>query len=200
MSITYEPRPGTVAWRALAHLGTMPPGTEMMTSALAEAIGLAANNLSPNLEPALAAGRIFRRQRDNHVRSPFFWSLTDNGRRPQLDLRKPLLNGEAHDAGEAPAQAPNPEGAAAAASGPATAEETTHRGAGRVCAAAPPARAGDDATLDGGQPPPRMGLRIALWSDGTLQVQRDGAELALLSAHEVEQLMGYIHELRVMLE
>lgn len=47
--------------------------------------------------------------------------------------------------------------------------------------------------------PPASPMRIALWSDGTLQVQRDGAELALLSAEEVEQLLGYIHQLRVTL-
>lgn len=247
MSITYEPRPGTVAFRALAHLGTLPPGTEMMTSALAEAIGLAANHLSPNLEPALSAGRVFRRQRDNHVRSPFFWSLTDN-RRPPLDLRKPLLNGEAYDAGEAPAQAPNPEGAAAAASIPpelgsqhvvkataarpdATARETQANASpvGGPMGVVQPSAAGhvgDDqrrgpaavgAQVDGcrapechagvcsGHPqrdqlsPPASPMRIALWSDGTLQVQRDGAELALLSAEEVEQLLGYIHQLRVTL-
>ena len=74
----YTPRPGTVAYRALAHLETLPRGAELMTSALGEAIGISGNNLRPNLDAALGAGLVFRRQRDNHVRSPWFWSLTDH--------------------------------------------------------------------------------------------------------------------------
>lgn len=77
MRADYSPAPGTTAYRVIAHMETLPAGAEVMTSALAEAIGVPANNLTPCLEAAVNAGKLFRRQRDNHVRSPYWWSLTD---------------------------------------------------------------------------------------------------------------------------
>lgn len=56
----------------------LPPGAELMTTALAEAIGVPYNNLTPCLEAAAREGLIYRRQRDTHVRSPMWWSLTDH--------------------------------------------------------------------------------------------------------------------------
>jgi len=84
----YAPAPGTTAYRALAHLESLLPGAELMTSALAEAIGVSPLNVGPCLEAALKHGLVFRRQRDNHVRSPFWWSLQDHGGRPKADIRK----------------------------------------------------------------------------------------------------------------
>jgi hypothetical protein len=75
--MSYEPRPGTVAFRALAYLETLPQGAEATTSQITEALGLAPTQLQACLEPPLANGRIFRRQRDDHPRSPWWWSLTD---------------------------------------------------------------------------------------------------------------------------
>lgn len=79
----YEPKPGTVAFKVLAYLETLPHGAEVMTSKLAEAIGEPANNVTPCLEAARRAGRLFRRQRDDHVRSPFWWGLTDRSAMPR---------------------------------------------------------------------------------------------------------------------
>lgn len=87
----YAPAPGTLAFRALAHLATLPAGTELMTSALAEAINAPPVNVIPCLDVALKHGLVFRRQRDNHVRSPFWWGLTDRSKEPKADLRKPAL-------------------------------------------------------------------------------------------------------------
>lgn len=75
--MSYTPPPGTVAFRAIAHLETLPRGAELMTSALAEAIGCDGKNIVPSLDAALGAGLVFRRQRDPHRTSPMWWSLTD---------------------------------------------------------------------------------------------------------------------------
>jgi hypothetical protein len=87
----YAPQPGTVAFRAIAHLETLPRGAELMTSALAEAIGCEGRNIAPSMEAALAAGLIYRRQRDNHVRSPMWWSLVDYSALPKVDIRNPAV-------------------------------------------------------------------------------------------------------------
>lgn len=89
--MSYTPQPGTVAFRAIAHLETLPRGAELMTSALAEAIGCDGKNIVPSLEAALASGLVFRRQRDNHLRSPMWWSLVDHGARPKMDIRRPAV-------------------------------------------------------------------------------------------------------------
>jgi hypothetical protein len=89
--MSYEPAPGSTAYRAIAHLQSLPPGAELMTSALAEAIGSEGKNIVPPLEVALASGLIFKRQRDTHVRSPMWWSLTDHGARPKVDIRQPAV-------------------------------------------------------------------------------------------------------------
>ena len=184
----YQPQPGTVAFRALAHLETLPPGAEMMTSALAEALRVDGSNLTPCLESALKAGRIFRRQRDNHVRSPFWWSLTDHGAKPRTDIRKPAVPEIEIPRFTVPVEAPHtPKGAAGGSCRPATAKETTNgRGAG------PAGAAGDDARHAVGPAAPGS-LRLALWSDGTLQIQRAGGhEPLLFSAAETQQIVGYL--------
>lgn len=275
--MSYRPIPGTVAFRALAHLETLPKGAELMTSALAEAIGCDGRNIVPSLETALAAKLVFRRQRDTHVRSPMWWSLVEHKRQPQ-DIRMPavpVLDTEAAQAGparngsqkpdggaasfpgaragrETPQEGANraatrfegngskgpdatdrearskvmapegpesptgrgtngapalgaapaflraePEGAAAIAGGPATAEETTHRGAVRAHAPSCAARAGDDAKpAVGAAAPDGQTTRFAMWSNGVLQIERKtvagAAELVLLSREETRALVSYL--------
>lgn len=181
MSGGYTPAPGSVAFRALAYLETLSPGAELLTSALAEALGTEGRNISPCMEPALAAGLVFRRQRDTHMRSPFWWSLVDHGRAPKIDIRKPAVPvavrasiPEARDSQQVlKATAARPD---------ATARETPAIASpgGGPMGAVQPAAAG------------HAGLRIALWSDGTLQVQRGSADLVLFTREEVEQLVDYL--------
>jgi hypothetical protein len=102
--MSYDPKPGTVAYRALAYMQTLPEGTEVLTSQIAEALGMPANHLGPCLQTALTHGVIRGRQRDPHRTAPVWWSLAD----PR--------NTE-------------PEGAAAIAGRPEKAKETTRRGA-----------------------------------------------------------------------
>lgn len=99
--MSYEPRPGTVAFRALAYLETLPQGAEATTSQITEALGLAPTQLQACLEPPLANGRIFRRQRDDHPRSPWWWSLTDFSALPKAPRPAAVPF-------EVPAQTPEP--------------------------------------------------------------------------------------------
>jgi hypothetical protein len=39
------------------------------------------------------------------------------------------------------------------------------------------------------------GLRVALWSDGQLQIQRGVAEVILLSREETEHLVAYLERM-----
>lgn len=237
--MSYSPAVNSVAWRAIAHLETLPRGAELMTSALAEAIGCDGKKIVPSLEAALASGLVFRRQRDNHVRSPMWWSLVDHGARPKVDIRRPAVpvaNGHAelhvptfkdanagdarqHSGSEA-AQSPHddstgpvaastptngrpparnghaePEGAAAIAGRAERPKETTQRGAVQAHAPSCAARAGDDAKPAVGAAAPE-GFRCALWSNGTLQIERStvagAAELVLLSREETRQLVAYL--------
>ena len=89
---SYTPRPGTVPFRVLAYLETLEHGAEVSTSGLSAALNLPVNNVMPCLMAALAAGKVFRRQKDDsHPRSPFFWSLVDHGpgrRHPSVPLER----------------------------------------------------------------------------------------------------------------
>lgn len=85
---SYEPRPGTVAYRVLAYLETLPKGAEVTASRLAEEIGTPADNIRPCMQPAINAGAIFVRQKDEHVRSPFWYSLTDHSSAPRAPVQR----------------------------------------------------------------------------------------------------------------
>jgi hypothetical protein len=93
-----------------------------------------------------------------------------------------------------------PEVAAAIAGGPSTAEETAQRGAVRAHAPSCAACAGDDAKPAVGAAATE-GLRLALWSDGTLQLERrtvgGAAELVLFTADETRQLVAYLERMAV---
>jgi len=165
------------------HLHSLPVGSEMMTSALADAIQCPVLNLPPNLEAPLKHGLIFRRQRDDHPRSPYWWSATDNTALPKV----------ARTMVEVPAGAD---------------ESDTHRRDSQHVLKAEAAR--PDATdreipaataspvggpTGAGQPaaagPAGAQLRIALWSDGTLQIER-AAGLVLFTKAEARQIVGYL--------
>lgn len=224
MTAAYTPEPGTVAFRVLAYLETLPKGTEVMTSALAEALGLEGRNVAPCLETALAKSVVFRRQRDTHVRSPFWWSLTDysaipKAERPVLEVpqvertrRKDLKALDAgHQAGGEAAQAPH-----VVEPGPAAASTPTN---GRLPARTDPRRGPDTgAQVDGCRAPERHagpcsgrlqqdqtslpaspnGMRIALWSDGWLELHGlsvTGAGFARLAPEQTRQLVAYLERL-----
>jgi DNA-binding transcriptional ArsR family regulator len=78
---TYTPKPGGAAAMALAHLQGLEHGAEVMTSRLAEAIGLPPATMTPSLQGLLDAGLVFRRQKERrYPKAPFFWSLVDHSK------------------------------------------------------------------------------------------------------------------------
>lgn len=74
--MSYEPHPGTIAYRALVWLRGQPAGTEVTSSMWAEAIDSDGNTLTMSLKPALHHGLIKQRTRDGATR-PFWFSLGD---------------------------------------------------------------------------------------------------------------------------
>lgn len=170
MTADYEPRPGTVAFRALAYLETLPQGAEVTTSQITEALGLAPTQIQACLEAALSNGRIFRRQRDDHPRSPWWWSLTDFSALPKAP-RPAAVPFELVDevpvfvkpAASAPAPAPEP---------------------------APPARQKRPAPRieEGPTTKDDLGFRACLWTNGVLQIEREPGDLLLIAPPHVEQL------------
>ena len=105
--MTYEPRPGTVAFRALAHMELLHKGSEIPSGTLANALGIETGALITSLVPAVNARAIFRRQKGGHVRSPVFWSLVDHNepkgaagaaRRPET-VKETTQAADAHNVG-----------------------------------------------------------------------------------------------------
>jgi hypothetical protein len=253
--MSYEPKPGTVPERALQHLRTLPPGTEVMTSRLAEAIGHPPNNLLMCLETALKHGAVFRRQKDEHARSPFWWSLVDHAKKPratlppvalstddeddappaaaeikpadaftrlataQLGKQKPWLPiedtpqqganrdpsaGQSHGAGEsessagrgmngAPALGAAPVFPPMQASRAGPASDGSQKPNGRAHGSSTAAvRAGSDSAADES---PSDEFRIALWSDGVLDIRRPGGHLTRFTKAEARAIVNYLESI-----
>ena len=111
--MAYEAKPGSVAQRVISYLETLAPGAEVMTSPIAEAIGIEPTLLSSSLIAAVAHGAVFRRQRLPGVRAPVWWSLVDHsgGTRPAVAASAPPVAG----ARKVPEPAPEPPSAVTAA-------------------------------------------------------------------------------------
>jgi hypothetical protein len=89
--VSYDPRPGTVAWKALQHLETLPAGAEILGSKLAEAIGAEAYQIQPCMLSLIAANMAYRRQKDDHPRSPWWYSLTDYSQIPRAPVQRVVV-------------------------------------------------------------------------------------------------------------
>jgi hypothetical protein len=198
----YGPAPGTVAYRALAHLQALPRGAEVMTSVLAEALNTDGYRLTPCLEAPLKHGLLFRRQRDTHPRSPFWWSLTDHGGSAHgggdaAGLEDPARKmqawrKEAQCNGSSQPEEPEVPAVAAAVDAPdmvpteVPLDADQRRNDGKTDNAnghAASERVAADASC---------GMRIALWSDGVLQLERGADDQMLLSSDEIGQLLRYL--------
>ncbi len=240
VTATYNPPPGSTPYRVLAYMETLPAGAEIMTSALAEALGLEGKNVAPCLETALANGRIFRRQRDTHVRSPYWWSLTDysaipKAERPVLEIpntppkganrvrqvlkaegaspdatdseaRSKVMAAEGSERPTARGENVAPALGAAPAFIPPESPRVGAMGAGQPADAGP---AGEAPQLTGAEaqdfldrvlkskPAPAVDAapegptRFALWSDGTLHIQRPRSGF-VLTVEESRALVAYL--------
>lgn len=210
--IDYVPKPNSVAARAIAYLESLPPGTEMMTSALAEAINVPGGNMAPNLEAPLTHGLLYRRQRDTHVRSPWWWSLTNYRAQPKAAWPpKPAApaaaqpsgarNTERHPKGDQPRSERGREGME-----PQACESAGGRGTnGAPALATPPHDASPvGGPMGAGQPaaagpikassPGTPQMRVALWSDGALVIVR-GVETMALQPEETRALVRYLERM-----
>ena len=178
--MSYEPKPGTAPDRAIKHLRELGEDVEIMSSSLAKAIGIEPKQLPGMMGSALRAGAVYNRRRDTERGiTAVYWSIADQERRLGIDLQRqfPRLF-EGAKAQSEPERTPDQ----------APVKEQPPR-VERAPAAPPATSIKDD-------------LRIALWSDGTLQIQRNtvggAADLVLFSRAETQQIVAYLD--KVLLE
>lgn len=87
MPTPYKPQPGTVAYRILGWLEAQGETREFTSAQIAEALDIPAQTLGSYMEQSVAAGLVFRRQKDRtHPRAPVFWSLTNHGLRQRMEM------------------------------------------------------------------------------------------------------------------
>ena len=207
-------KPGSIAHRAISWMRAQGQGEEFLTSALAESLNVSPAGVIFALEQALAQGLVQRRQKQPGTRSPFWWSVAPASALPGyltqstqgLDLQWNMAgvpkcaepdaedpNDDAQPPAPAPAPtpAPTPEpvqcAVPAAVDPPRTVEESWQRRASapqqqRAMAVAHPPRVP-------GVPRP---FRAALWSDGALLIDVDGAVVVLSpdQAQQIRKLMN----------
>lgn len=207
--MSYDPRPDSVAFRALAHMELLHKGSEITSGVLAVALGVDANGMAAQLAACVEHGLIFRRQKGGHLRSPVFWSLVDRSKKTngngyiEGQGSQHVLKAEAHvpDATdrEPPAIASPSVGsmgagktADAAPDGELTLRQIIAK-RGRI-ALTRRAHAPKPEVKKHTSTPPKLALdlRIALWSDGTLEIRRTPDDLVLFTADEARAIVDYL--------
>lgn len=212
---TYEPHRGSIPARAIAHLKSLPAGTEIASGPFADVLDVDINSLSALLAVPERHGVLRKRQinRLNH------WSLGDGKPLQQRDRDE--------DEAEPPARVrrggvslleipaavttsrvrPEPAPAAPATAptsawrprpdfdrlgAPALASTDTPR-EGAQAAQAPVTSSGrGGATPNDGTSPQR--LRLALWSDGTLEIHR-GTTPVVFTPDETRAIVRYLERM-----
>jgi hypothetical protein len=172
----YEPRPGTTAQRVIAYLQLQPPGTELLTSQLGDALGVPPLNIPPCLAPALSAGLLRQRKKNGHSRAPAYWSLGDHA------AGEPATNG-AHAAPVADEEVPAP---------PPPQPHPAGNGSIPIIAFARDRALRERDRRTPTATPQPTGLRVALWSDGALVIERNAFFVASLTADETRHLVEYL--------
>lgn len=188
----YEPRPGSLADRAISHLQGLPRGTELTTATLAAAIQATPLNVRTSLEFAKARGALFCRQKGGHARSPLFWSLVDHGSEPGWAPVMDAASQHMKRAVDRIAELPAPDSQHVVKAEPARADATD-----RETPAIASPRGGAKGSGQPAAAGPAGELRIALWSDGQLQIQRNGGDLVVFSRDETRQLVAYLDAIAV---
>lgn len=229
----YQPQPGTIPARTIAHLKTLGPGAELTTAQLCEEIGTQDNGFHSCMGPALRADLVRVGKKAGQRFS--YWSLGEGKPAPEPDPEpeeeeattpaKPsawafppksvfelaeATTGascvvEKQEAKPKPAPAPKPANALGWSPAPPAAGPVDPVGAEEIAdavmasAAHPVAAQPDAQQLDAyfkalhltDEPKDELCV-FALWSDGRLQLQRSGQELALLSVDETRALLRYL--------
>ena len=178
--MTYEFQPGTIPWRVREHFKTLPAGAEISTAELTAAIGHEGLMLGPYLKTAIAHGE-FKSRREGRLA---YWRLGDG--RPPV---RPTIDGEEDD-DDKPARPParQPKQRKAAAAEPASPRRSVA-----------PERA--ESPCDGAQmrvTRTALGagpLRVALWSDGRLEIRCSGGGAVVFPPDQTRQLVEYLDRL-----
>lgn len=213
--MSYIPQPGTLPARVVAHLQGLPPGTELATGVLADALDVDTRGFTPNLEYAVRGGLLTREKRDGRL----YWGLGTGERivRESIDgepdddpiVQRVIPASAALPAAEAVKKLPKQRTVPAKATGvslvdmpawvapvPAPVPEPKKRGPKPRAKLAPPPSAAPARAITPYKPKPGPAkLRVALWSDGQLQIQRGDFELILLAADETRQLVHYLERM-----
>lgn len=209
---TYTPQPGTIPARAVAFLQTLPPGTEMQSGPLADALGVGISGFGSWLDYAVRNGAISCVKREGRL----YWSLGrgERARSESVDEEPddappvqrtvkaqpgsisltdvPAWPGLDIDAGSALAPKIAPLPASKASKG--------QRQRAKTATATPPACQDSNAKPVRAITPYQrtagpQTMRVALWSDGQLQIQRGDFELILLAPEETKQLVHYLERM-----
>jgi len=187
----YVPQPGTIPAKVVAHLKAQPPGTEMASRPLMEAIGAeVSGGLNNYLQCAVQGGVLACRPHPDDVRTQL-WSLGDGVPLERAD-DKPARSVPATP-GAAPTgkpRKPKKSRALPAEASPRTKAAQQAKRAGLVSVAPLVAAAGADVPLPAVQMPARA-LRMAVWSTGELVLDIDD-EVLSFNQTETQQLAQYL--------
>jgi hypothetical protein len=177
--MTYEFHPRTIPWRVREHFKTLPAGAEISTAELAAAIGQEGVKLGPYLVTALNHGAL----RSRKVGKLAYWSLGDG-----TPLVRPTIKGEEDDDEATRPAAPRPKQRKAAAEGPASPRRSVApEPAETPCDGAH--KHFDEVRIVAGP------LRLALWSDGQLEIRCSGGAAIIFPPDHTRQLVAYLDRL-----
>ena len=189
--MSYEPKPGTTAFRAVAFLETLADGEEVMMARIAEASGGESGSMAAILQPALDSGLIVRRTKHGQAR-PFWYRLA----RKAPKTRIPEGRGSQH---VVKAEAARPD--ATDRETPAIASPIGgSMGVGQSAAADPigePDLQAYIAAIDERHPDPepqtgaKVGARAALWSSGEIAVEADDGTVIVFDAAKARDLVQF---------
>lgn len=88
---SYTPKPGSVAYRILGWLEAQGREKEFNASQIGNALDIDTRAIQSLMQQALAAGLVFRRQKDRtHPLAPYWWSLTNHGVRQREFTPNPV--------------------------------------------------------------------------------------------------------------
>lgn len=178
MTNPYTPHPGTIAARALAHLQAQPPGTELASAVLADALDIDSASVIPCLAAAISHGVLANTKRMGLL----YWrlgtgqpvTLQDRDADAPIQRTIPATAAPKPKALQAPQPAPAPPG-------PTAPRRTTPKPASTAVAIAI-------------AQPIRTTLRLAVWSDGSLAIER-GSEHMHFTVDESRQIVRYLERM-----
>jgi hypothetical protein len=185
---TYTPQPGTIPHRVIAWLQRQPVGSDFSTAEIADALNIeiSGGSLSPFMQGAVKAGVVSTRKDGRLIR----WSLGDGKPLPEpedRELDEPLSKAPAIPADPSKWRLPF---------SPATPTSPKLEPELRAKRKSKPDLASYVAAIDERHPPDpvaqEQGMCIALWSTGTLEIRRAGADTITLTAEETKQLLHYL--------